>query len=135
MKIIVSGLITEEIHMHRFSLVLSRLIQFVLYELGVVHEFVISVCPPQTCLDKQMNKWRFTFKFVQFIWLAFVTWARDMGHMSANSISIFQHSLFVHYKCYLLFQTPLKLDMWLLRYGQFLDFLNDVKHRNLLTVS
>ena len=46
------------------------------------------------------------------------------------SILIFQYKSLVHLKCYILIQIPSQSDMWFLRYEQFFNFRNNVKHKN-----
>ena len=46
------------------------------------------------------------------------------------SIFSFQYDLLVHFKYYILIQTPLQSNIRFKRYDQFFEFLNYVKHRN-----
>ena len=41
-----------------------------------------------------------------FIWHNYVTWSREISHLSENSISIFLHHLLKTSKCFILMQTP-----------------------------
>ena len=57
-----------------------------------------------------------------------------MSHLSKNSISIFLHHFLKTSKCFILMQTPLRLDIWLQSYEGFDNANNNMKQRNLNTV-
>ena len=57
-----------------------------------------------------------------------------MSHLSKNYISIFLHHIFITSKCYILIQTPLKFDIWLQSYEEFVNAKNIIKQKNLNTV-
>ena len=61
----------------------------------------------------------------------FVTWSREMSHLSKNSISIFLHQCLTTSKCFILMQTPLRLDIRLQSYEEFDNAKNNMKQRNL----
>ena len=44
---------------------------------------------------------------------------REMSHLSKMSISIFLHHFLKTWKCFILMQTPLELDIWLQSYEEF----------------
>ena len=46
----------------------------------------------------------------------------------------FQYNLFAPIKSYILIHTPLQSDIWCKRYEQFLEFQNNVTHRNMSSV-
>ena len=54
--------------------------------------------------------------------------------MSKFSISIFLHHFLKTSKCFILMQSPLKLDIWLQSYEGFDNAKNNMKERNLNTV-
>ena len=64
----------------------------------------------------------------------YVTRSRKMSHLSKISISIFLHHFLITWKCFILIQTPLQLEIWLQSYEEFVNAKNDIKQRNLNTV-
>ena len=61
----------------------------------------------------------------------YVTWSREMSHLSKISISIFLHHCLTTLKCFILMQTPIQLDIWLQSYAGFDNAKNNIKQRNL----
>ena len=49
----------------------------------------------------------------------YMTWSREISHLSKISISIFLHHFLITTKCFILMQTPLQLDIWLQSYEGF----------------
>ena len=66
--------------------------------------------------------------------ITYVTWSREMSHLSKMSIPIFLHHFLITAKCFILMQTPLQLDIWLQSYEEFDNAKNNMKQRNLKTV-
>ena len=64
----------------------------------------------------------------------YVTWSREMSHLSKISNSFFLHHFLVTSKCFILMQTPLQLDIWLQSYEGFVNAKNNIKQRNSNTV-
>ena len=64
----------------------------------------------------------------------YVTWSREMSHLSKISISIFLLCFLITSICFMLMQTPLQLDIWLQSYEWFDNAKNDMKQRDLNTV-
>ena len=71
------------------------------------------------------------FSFLRF---ANVTRSSEMSRSSKISISIFLHHCLTVWKCFILMQTPLQLDVWLQSYEEFVNAKNIIKQRNLNTV-
>ena len=63
-----------------------------------------------------------------------MTRSRGMSHLSKMSISNFLHHFLRTLKCFILMQTPLRLDIWLQGYEGFHNAKNNMKQRNLNTV-
>ena len=62
---------------------------------------------------------------------AYVTWSREMSHLSKKSISIFLYHCLPTSKCLILMQTPLQLDIRLQSYEESDNSKNNMKQRNL----
>ena len=60
----------------------------------------------------------------------YVTWSREISHLSKISIAIFLHRFIITSICFILMQTPVQLDIWLQSYETW----NNIKQRNLNTV-
>ena len=84
-----------------------------------------------------LYKWNLYYKTIhnllQWKW-SYVTWSREMSHLSKISISIFLHHFLITSKCFILMHTPLQLDIWLQSYEGFDNYKNNIKQRNLNTV-
>ena len=61
--------------------------------------------------------------------LPYVTWSREMSHLSKKSISIFLHHCLTTSKCFILMQTPLQLDIRLQSYEEFDNAKNNIKQK------
>ena len=64
----------------------------------------------------------------------YVTWSREMSHLSKISIPIFLHLFLITTKCLILMQTPLHFNIWLQSYEGYVNAKNNIKQRNLNTV-
>ena len=64
----------------------------------------------------------------------YVTWSREVSHLSKISICIFLHFFLILSKCFIFMQTSLQLDIWLQSYKGFVHSTNRIKQRNLNNV-